>query len=156
MQDAAAAPGRDLPLALAILEREHADIDQAFERLENAGSAAERESARTSLAAAVERHLALEEAVFYPALDRAEGLASMRRRGEGEHAELREAMASLGDESADNGGVRLARRVFERHRRGEEDEVFPLVQRSLADGLPALALELEQQREAERGAYGVG
>jgi hemerythrin-like domain-containing protein len=157
MQNDSTGPQRELPLALAILQREHEEIVEAFERLENACSASERESARSLLAAAVERHLALEESVFYPTLDSAEGLGAMRRRGEAEHAELRDAMASVGEEGAtSNGAVRLARLVFERHRRGEEDEVFPLVQRRLADGLQALAVELEQQREAEKGAYGVG
>jgi hemerythrin-like domain-containing protein len=156
MQTEFAEQGRELPLALAILKREHEEIDRAFERLERAVAAAERESARTRLAEAVERHLALEEAVFYPALDREPGLAPMRRRGEAEHEELRAAMAQLGDESGNTGAVRLARLVFERHRRGEEDEVFPLVQRRLGEGLPALAVELEQQREAEKGAFGVG
>jgi hemerythrin-like domain-containing protein len=157
MRNDSSGPQRELPLALAILQREHEEIVQAFERLENACSADERQSARTLLTAAVEHHLALEEAVFYPTRDSAEGLGAMRRRGEAEHAELRDAMASLGEEGAtSNGAVRLARLVFERHRRSEEDEVFPLVQRRLADRLETLAVELEQQREAEKGAYGVG
>jgi hypothetical protein len=157
MHTESAEQGRELPLALAILIREHEEIDRAFDRLEHAGSAAERERARTQLTEAVERHLTLEEAVFYPALDREASLSPMRRRGEAEHAELRDAMTQVGVESAgNNGAVRLARLVFERHRRGEEEEVFPLVQRRLVDALPALAVELEQQREAEKGAYGVG
>lgn len=157
METKSSEQGRELPLALAVLAREHDEIEQAFERMERARDNSERSSARTALTEAVERHLALEESVFYPALERAEGLAPLRRRGEAEHAELRAALATLGDDSAaDEGALRLARLVFDRHRRGEEDEVFPLAERLLGDALVALAVELEQQREAEKGAYGVG
>lgn len=148
--------GRERPLALAILVREHDEIARAFECLEKA-EGADRAQMRASLLEAVDRHLALEESVFYPALDRGEGLDTMRRRSEQEHDELRNALRSLrGDGDPDTGAIQLARLVFERHRRGEEEEVFPLVERTLDEALPELAIELEQQREAENGAYGVG
>lgn len=147
---------RDHPLALALLQREHDEIERAFERVENA-SGPQREHARALLLEAIDRHLALEEAVFYPALERTEGLAPMRRRSEQEHDELRAALAPLREDGkAEADALHSARLVFHRHRRGEEEEVFPLVQRKLGELLPELALELEQQREAEKGAYGVG
>jgi hemerythrin-like domain-containing protein len=148
---------RELPLALAILAQEHVAILQAFDRLEAAVSTEERDTARASLLELAHRHLELEERVFYPALNRAEGLSPLRDRSEEEHRELREALAALGSESnTDGGAVRLARLVFERHRQGEEDELFPLAERKLSAHLAELAIELEQQREASQGAYGVG
>lgn len=148
--------GRDHPLALALLLREHDEIERAFDDVENAVGP-QREHARALLLEAIDRHLALEETVFYPALERTEDLAPMRRRSEQEHDELRAALAPLrNDGEAQADALRSARLVFHRHRRGEEEAVFPLVQRKLGELLPELALELEQQREAGKGAYGVG
>jgi hemerythrin-like domain-containing protein len=149
--------GRELPLALAILAQEHVAIAKAFDRVEAAVTNAERADARKALVAIARRHLELEERVFYSALDRAEGMAPVRHRSEAEHHELREALAALADDgNLDRGAVRLARLVFERHRQSEESELFPMAERKLGNHLAELAVELEQEREAGEGAYGVG
>lgn len=136
-----------LPLALAILSREHAEIRQALD-----GLAADPREARAA-AGRVLRLLDLEAEVLTPALRRAgwptddADAAALRAAAEGLQgagsAPLPERAAAL-------------RREFESYAGQRERELFPWAVAHLGDDLAALAVEMEEARERLAGAYGVG
>jgi hemerythrin-like domain-containing protein len=106
------------------------------------------------------RHMNVEEAVFYPALARIEMLASFVEHMREQHQVIRDALEALdqvapGDPHFEAAARRL-NEALDAHVQEEESRGFAYAAEHLAGELDALAVEMEDRRECERGAYGVG
>ena len=154
---------REVPLyersiAFQLLHAEHDEIDRLLGEL--VAGAGDRDQVRRMLGQALDRHMAVEEAVFYPALARLEMLGSFVQRMRQQHGLIREAMDTVsrmefGEEEFAFAAQRLDELV-DSHVEEEESRAFGYAAEHLAGELEALAVEMEHQRECERGAYGVG
>ena len=119
-----------------LLQSEHRTFDALFDRAPDASGL---EEIRREL----DRHAALEEEIFYPAVGAAsdEGAAAVRQARE-EHAAIREAAVG----ARDGGSVAGLRARVERHVEFEERVVFAEALRVLPkDALVALAERMEQR-----------
>ncbi len=148
----------DQPLALQLLDEDHALVHRLLGEMRGR---ADWTDVRTELCEALERHLRVEETVFYPALARLEMLASFVARMYDQHARLREALQELstvnaGDDAAMRDAAKRLAALFDAHIAEEEKRAFKYAIEHLANELDALAVELEHCRNAAGGAYGVG
>ena len=146
------------PLALQLLHREHQQTDALLGQL----MAGEGDLLRACqrLCEQIELHMAIEEKIFYPALARLEMLASFVDHLQEQHAVIRQDLQALREMSpGDSGFLEAVRRLnesFDQHVADEESRGFAYATEHLAGELDALAVEMEDEREALRGAYGVG
>jgi hypothetical protein len=145
-------------VAFEFLHREHEDVDRLLGELQARQGDLER--ARRLLDEALQRHMNVEEAVFYPALGRLEMLGSFVDRMLEQHAVIRAALDALHRAALDAPGfadaVRRLNELVDSHVQEEEGRAFAYAEEYLAGELEALAVEMEDRREYERGAYGVG
>lgn len=148
----------DTPLALALLARQHDEIDVLLGEL--AAREGDLQRARRLLCQAIEQHLSIEEKVFYPALARVEALSAFVDRMHDQHRVIRETLQALltTDIASEEFGqaVRMLNDAVDRHVEDEEQRAFDYAVEHLGGELDALAVELEAQREAAQGAFGVG
>lgn len=148
----------DTPLALALLARQHDEIDVLLGEL--AAREGDLQRARRLLCQAIAQHLTIEEKVFYPALARVEALGSFIDRMHDQHRVIRETVqallaAEIGSEDFGQ-AVTMLNEAVDRHVEDEEQRAFDYAVEHLGGELDALAVELEDQREASQGAFGVG
>lgn len=147
-----------LPLALEFLARQHDEADVLLGEL--AAGEGDLPRARRLLCKTLEQHMAMEEKVFYPALARVEMLASFVSRLHDQHRVIRECMDSLLETEIDaesfQPAVRMLNEAVDLHVQDEEGRGFDYAAEHLAGELDALAVEMEAQHEAEKGAFGVG
>jgi ATP/maltotriose-dependent transcriptional regulator MalT len=145
-------------IAFQLLHGEHEEVDRLLGEVQ--AHAGDLERARRLLDETLRQHMAVEEAVFYPALARLDMLASFVDRMRTQHGQIREALdalaaQSLGDAHFDAAAHRL-NQLVDMHVQEEETRAFAYAAEHLAGELEALAVEMEHRRECERGAYGVG
>ena len=144
--------------AFRLLHREHEEVDRLLGEL--VGGQGDPARARRMLDEALRRHMSVEETVFYPALGRLEMLASFVDRLRAQHRVIREALDALGAVEPGDGrfaaAVRRLNEAFDTHVQEVESRAFAYAAEHLAGELEALAVEMEDRRECERGAYGVG
>jgi len=148
-----------MALALQMLHDEHAEVDRILGEL--AAGNGDLERARHLVCQELERHMRVEEQVFYPALERLEMLASFVARMRDQHARLREQIHSLAEVDLHDPAVRTSavshlNELLDAHIEEEEGRGFAYALEHLGGELDAIAVEMEHCREAVRGAYGVG
>jgi hemerythrin-like domain-containing protein len=146
-------------IALELLKDEHAHVDRLLGEL--AAHSGDLELTRRTLSDELDRHMRLEEQVFYPALERLETLASFVARLRDQHARMREAMqflltADVGDRDGFAAAVAHLNALFDAHVVEEQGRAFAYAREHLGDELDGIAVEMEHCREALRGAFGVG
>lgn len=150
---------QERPIALQLLLQEHELIGRLLGRLLAREEDFEHE--RQVLIEELERHMRLEEQVFYPALGRMEVLASFVQSLHDQHARIRLAVLQLAQAAVTDQAafMRAAERVNElvtMHMVEEQDRAFTYAEAYLFRELDAMAVEMEDCREALRGAFGVG
>lgn len=149
----------DLPLALQLLQDEHASVQRLLASLRtHEGDATQ---IRRELCEELGRHMRLEEKIFYPTLARVKAQAPLVERLSAQHDAMRVAIGELMslDPRETQRLDQLAGELhdlLEAHLREEEGAGFRAARSALAGELDALAVELEHCREALRGAFGVG
>ena len=124
--------------AIAILKRDHRQVDQLFKRLEKAGDGAHRtkRSLMNSVIEELSRHAALEELVFYPALrQEMKGVESDVLEALEEHHLVKVTLRELedldpSDERFDAKTTVLIENV-RHHVKEEEGDLFPKVRAQL-------------------------
>ncbi|MCW5621914.1 MAG: hemerythrin domain-containing protein [Burkholderiales bacterium] len=147
------------PIALQLLRQEQELIGRLLDRLLVPEGDLEHE--RQVLIEELERHMRLEEQVFYPALGRMEVLTSFVQSLHDQHARIRLAVLQLAQAAVTDktAFVRAAEQVNElvtMHVLEEQNRAFTYAEEYLTSELDAIAVELEDCREALRGAFGVG
>jgi hemerythrin-like domain-containing protein len=145
-------------IAFEFLHREHEESDRLLgELLMRQGDL---ERARRMLDESLRRHMAVEEAVFYPALARLEMLGSFVERMHTQHGLIREALDALNgigpDDPRFQDAAQRVNELVDTHVQEEETRAFAYAVQHLAGELESIAVEMEHRRECERGAYGVG
>ncbi len=145
-------------VAFELLHREHEEAERVLGELMAREGDVDR--ARRVLAQTLRQHLSAEEKVFYAALEQLDMLRSFVGRMRQQHGLIRDALRTLCDLALDDPGFAAAverlRDLVRDHVQEEETRAFAYAAEHLAGELEALAVELEHQRECERGAYGVG
>jgi hemerythrin superfamily protein len=131
--------------ATTLLERQHRNLQQLCEAVER-GSASIRESLLPQLAGDLIAHIAVEEAIFYPACE-ALGDDAWTRSGHARHAQARTALDRMlnvavdGDEFA--AAIGELRAVVELHAEEQEELLFPQLERALdTEQMRSLALAM--------------
>jgi hemerythrin-like domain-containing protein len=145
-------------IAFEFLHREHEESDRLLgELLMRQGDL---ERARRMLDDSLRRHMAVEEAVFYPALARLEMLGSFVERMRTQHGLIREALDALNgigpNDPRFQDAAQRVNELVDAHVQEEETRAFAYAVQHLAGELESIAVEMEHRRECERGAYGVG
>jgi hemerythrin-like domain-containing protein len=132
--------------ATTLLERQHRNLQQLCEAVER-GSASIRESLLPQLAGDLVAHIAVEEAIFYPAACAALHEDSWLRASGVRHAQARRSLDRALDAPLDGEEFARAigdlRDVVERHAEEEEESLFPRLERALgAESMRELALTM--------------
>lgn len=143
--------------ACDVLDADHLAVKQLFvlyARLAHASPAApDRLAIARRLCDELDAHAAIEEEVFYPALERAvPEAADVVAEGREEHAGVkalaaRVRAATSADDALDATVAELARLV-EHHVKEERDELFPRARSATGLDLVALAADLDAHRQA--------
>lgn len=145
-------------VAFQLLHREHEEIETLLGEL--VAQKGDVERVRRLLTEALEHHMTVEEAVFYPALGKLRMLASFVERMRVQHEQIREALRAVGQKPPGEPAFSLAagrlNELVDQHVVEEETRAFAYAAEHLAGELEGLAVEMEHRRQCERGAYGVG
>jgi hypothetical protein len=140
--------------ATKLLQDQHTEVDELFERIQEAGSAGEKRRFFEMLAHALVAHDTIEREIFYPACEKAMGMTKLLGEALVEHGVvefcLYEADEAQGDGSFDF-KVKVLREIVEHHVEEEEDEFFPRAEKALGpELLEALGEEMEARFEEVR------
>jgi hemerythrin superfamily protein len=118
---------------VAMLKREHREVEEMLTKLQDSNPGARRRSTVEKVAAALTLHMQMEEEVVYPVVKRVVG-AEEEEEAEIEHRLAREALAHL-QEMVDEPGfgavVDMLKAGIKHHVKEEEKEVFPKLKKSL-------------------------
>jgi predicted DNA-binding protein len=140
--------------ATDLLEQQHDDVKEMFNRLEDAEGGARQKELFEELASNLVAHDAIERQIFYPACEKAMGMTDQLGEALVEHGVvefmLYEADQALGKKDFKFKCVVL-REVLEHHIEEEEDEFFPSAEKALGDErLEALGAQMEEAFEEAR------
>jgi len=137
--------------AIMMLEEDHARVKALFDALERAEEDAKQQIA-LRLFDELDIHTKLEESIFYPALQlrsKTEGRRLVTEALEA-HGAAKELIAELRDldveDSAFDDKLEQLRADVESHIEEEEDDMFPLAERILADDAERLGLDMQDLR----------
>lgn len=145
------------PAAIALLKKQHAEVDKLFKRFEKAKDGDKAEIVQTACRA-LTVHAQLEEELFYPALREAGVENDLLDEAEVEHEGVKRLVGELetmepGDELYDAKFTVLAEYV-KHHVKEEETEMFPDAKKSdvdldeLGDRMEVRTVELQAQTDA--------
>ncbi len=136
--------------AIDLLEADHRQLEELFDRYDHADFADKRALAST-ICVALKVHARIEEDLFYPAALETTGAADLLAEAQVEHEVARELIAQIeqgqpGDPMFD-ARVRVLGEYVGHHMIEEEDEIFPLCREGGLD-LAALGRDLAARRRA--------
>ncbi len=110
-----------------ILESDHRSVERLFDKIESADTN-ERSALISELTASLQGHMALEEAVLYPAMQSVTG-AEVVEEANTEHELARSGLAQMVDLAPDepgfDGALAAVKAGIGHHVEEEEDEIFP-------------------------------
>lgn len=142
--------------AIDLLARQHDEIEELFERIENAENPEERASTFAELADAFMIHSQIEEEIFYPTVFEEKTEEELRQAVE-EHLQAKRIIADMLEMSPDDeqwaAKCQVLQEDIEHHVEEEEDELFPMVRRLFTrkrmSDLGSRMLERFEELEAE-------
>jgi hemerythrin superfamily protein len=150
---------RDMPSATQMIRQDHKNVEGLFKKFEQTkGADAKRRLAENAMVE-LEVHAALEEEIFYPAVEReVEDTASMISEAREEHQTVKQLIAELkGMQEADDEFESQFSELMENvqhHVEEEENEMLPKVEESGLD-LQSLGNQMSQRRQVLQGSGGV-
>lgn len=134
------------PDAIELLEQQHRQVEQAFDKLESARSDAQKEKAFLKLADMLAAHSKIEETMFYPAVFDEDTEEELRESVE-EHLMVKRLIADMLDMEPSNpqfmSKATVLREIVELHVEEEESEMFPWVREMDVDDLNVLGKKME-------------
>lgn len=123
--------------AIALLEAEHREVEELFERFETAKGDAEKRELAIAICVALKVHARLEEELFYPAAYAAIGDKSLIDEAQVEHASAKDLIAQIESgapgEAFYDARVKVLGEYIDHHVTEEEDEIFPQCRKSKID-----------------------
>lgn len=133
--------------ALTLLKKQHDEVDDLFERYENANDGRAKRAIVNEIADKLAAHATIEEKLFYPAVYVGE-LKDLLREAVEEHLAAKRLIADLIAMSATeenyDAKVKVLKEQIEHHVEEEEDKLFPKVKKTFdARSLDALGEEME-------------
>jgi hemerythrin superfamily protein len=137
--------------AIDMLEADHREVEDLFEELESAQSAAEKREVFEEIADKLAVHAAIEERHFYPAA-KSKDTEDLLREAAEEHLSVKRLIADLlaldaKDETFD-AKAKVLKEQVEHHVEEEEGELFPKAKKVLGkDALDTLEQEMTATRE---------
>jgi hemerythrin superfamily protein len=147
-----------MPSATQMIRQDHKKVEGLFNKFEQTqGADAKRRLAENAMAE-LEVHAALEEEIFYPAVEReVEDAASMISEAREEHQTVKQLIAELKgmeetDEEFESQFSELVENV-QHHVEEEENEMLPKVEESSLD-LNSLGDQMSKRREALQSSGG--
>lgn len=127
--------------ATDLLKQQHRSVEALFAKIEDGDSAALKD-----LASALAAHMAIEQEIFYPAvneLDEDVVLESFEEHSVAEIA-LKRALATDPEDDSFEARVKVLKELIEHHVEEEEEELFPEVEKQIpADELKSMGDEME-------------
>lgn len=139
--------------AVSVLKAEHRDLETLFGSIRAATDAALRTDLVARLLRALERHMIVEEQVFYPVVARACELDHDLDHAKREHAGIRDRIARLvrsaNDASAFDEALGALERAVTHHADEEERDLFPKLDAADVDWT-AVGVRLVELREQIR------
>jgi hemerythrin superfamily protein len=139
----------EAPDAIALLERDHREVEDLFERFEAAGSDAEKGEIAEQICMALKVHAQIEEELFYPPARDETGDAGLVDEALVEHMSAKVLIAQI--ESMEPGQplydakVKVLGEQIRHHVEEEESELFPEV-RETGMNLEALGAKLAARK----------
>jgi len=141
--------------AIALLKKQHDEVEALFKKFEKAEENAEKQGIFETIADNLAAHAAIEEKVFYPAAyrDGEEELEDMLREAVEEHLAAKRIIADLldmkaGDENFD-AKMKVLQEQIDHHIEEEEHELFPKAKKEIGvDELEAMGVEMEEMFDA--------
>ena len=147
-----------MPSATQMIRQDHKKVEGLFNKFEQTqGADAKRRLAENAMAE-LEVHAALEEEIFYPAVEReVENAASMISEAREEHQTVKQLIAELKgmeetDEEFESQFSELVENV-QHHVEEEENEMLPKVEESSLD-LNSLGDQMSKRRQALQSSVG--
>jgi hemerythrin-like domain-containing protein len=159
MEMAEMVKGREEPQdALEMLKQDHELVSSIFEQIEeaNSGKGAElREGLFSQLKYELETHAAVEEKLFYPALEKQAG--DLIKEAFEEHQLVKQLLAELSTMSMDDeewsAKIMVLRENVEHHVDEEESEIFALARKLWSESeLRRLGRRIEEEKQALAGS----
>jgi hemerythrin superfamily protein len=132
--------------AIALLERQHREVEQMFAQFEKASGDSRKLALVQKIAIALKAHTQIEEEIFYPEARRAINDEDLLNEAVVEHQAAKQLLAEIesmspGDELYD-AKVKVLSEEIEHHVEEEEKELFPKCRKSDMD-LPALGKQMQ-------------
>lgn len=122
-----------------LLKEDHEEVRETFRRLvEEELEEDEREQILAECTSLLENHSVIEERIFYPDLEAGAGVPSEVKRAYADHHDIHEAIERLrtlgADEDVDlEDAIDGLRDMVERHLEDEEQNLFPVAEKSLGE-----------------------
>jgi hemerythrin superfamily protein len=137
--------------AVDMLEGQHREVEDLFEKLEKAGGGAGKRKLFTELADNLAIHATIEERDFYPVV-KAKRTEAILLESLEEHLGIKRVLADLlaidVDDETFDAKVKVLKEQVEHHVKEEEDDLFPKVRKILDDEtLIAIAQQMTATQE---------
>lgn len=134
--------------ALKLLEQQHREVEELFEKIEGAKSASQKERIFVKIADALAAHAKIEETMFYPAAF-ADKTESELREAVEEHLGAKRLIADLLSMEATHpqfdAKVTVLKEMIEHHVKEEEKTLFPMVRKLDVEDLDVLGSKMQQR-----------
>jgi hemerythrin superfamily protein len=138
--------------AIDLIEQDHREVETLFNRIQAAGTTAEREQIGRQIIRELSIHAAVEEQLLYPVARRYVPSADLVEHGIDEHQELKQQLCRLDGMPADSPeyltGFQKAMEMVQEHVGEEEREILPPIRRALSEEqLGVLGTTIEAARK---------
>jgi len=139
------------PNAIEMLESQHREVEDLFEKLEKAGRGERKQKLFTQIADKLAIHASIEEAEFYPAV-KAKRTEDILLESLEEHLGIKRVLSDLIDLDADDdtfdAKAKVLQEQVEHHVEEEEGDLFPKVKKIFdEETLVAIAQQMAQLQE---------
>ena len=147
---------------LAMLIRDHREVDRLLQQFEASKDAGKKKALFEKVRSELELHPRLEEEVFYPEAEQRQELKDLIGEAHGEHDKVKQMLREAEGQDADSGEfdatVAGIKGAVEHHVREEEEEIFPVVEKTFSpDHMRELGERMQSRRaELQRGNSGMG
>lgn len=145
-----------------MLKKDHRQVERLLQQFESAKDAKKKKALFENIRKELELHTRLEEEVFYPEAEQRQELKEQVGEAHGEHDTVKQMLRKAAGLDPDSGEfdstVAGIKGAVEHHVREEEDEMFPVIEKTFsADHLRELGEKMQSRRaQLQRGNGAMG